>query len=1195
MKRIRYCLVLSVLLTSVTSFAVELGEMTFESRFSDPFSASIQVSNIENISEENLSVRVADIEMWNTLGIARSSYINDVVMDISSNSDGSAVIDVSSNRSLEEPYLDLLVELSWPSGTIIKHYIALIPIGVDDQIDDSAIAGIQNRFVASEITGEFESEFQEDSGQTNSVRVNRVEADGNGAAIDERTALAPLPANSPQNNNISRQTSEVPEYDRLYITKANETLESIAAQLDGSELSVSERADVLFEYNFYVASRVQVIPAGVSIEIPQRNEFQANAETLISYAENLIFTDQIDTDNGSNNVSGNASDPVYVGEVETSIARFTPTQRAETRVRALGFADIQSRLSGEPVNQVVTAAGLTTVLDRLVAEQGLSTSIEGNLEIVELVEGVRRIDETISEYRARLSEVESRTEIQGRSLESLGLSSGVEIYPSTFTGESNFLWSLLNMIFIVLFILCLVFIWILFKRPEYLSRVGFTLPVALRQYLPAEDLPSENSIPKRNTIEDEKPSMRRSATVKTKTDANLPSPAVDTPKQAKALGDKKPGANKAEVKVYETDSKASRSDTNIGKSSVVDSKAKPESIDERVELGDLPSGAKSTDDLQKEKPSSDKAKSINFTLDGDLLKDIEDKESVQNEANEVARQQENLSVVDTVDKFSELELENFNASKAKMGKKKKKADEVDSINSKPSEILSESESSQLLSDQDLESLDNEIRAELPEESIQESSDSLNIDYELQEEHLDKGTVEDIKDHVLAYTDDVTTFTKENPMQVLSLIDEKVQLLSSPNQELALFYLNIDDFETYESELGIADAENLSLAVLHEVWDYLSSNSAQVILLNRFRQKCFVFMAPFDEGTLAYASALVEDIQSRPIDAKRGTFFVNISSVIVPMDSTFESASASVSAAQNLVQEMLNKEGSDSAFNVRLYEPNLNELMSDDALTSVGRRLLKNNSFNPVYKSIAGLKTNVVDSHLFEAFLQPDNSIMEGDYPINLLDRLRNSKLALELDTYLLNSCCIQLGMNSRNVERAKVMINLSTKTLIMPNFVEWFLGVVNRFNIHPSSFIVQVEEYEASKQMIKLMKLQKELADVGMGMSMSKVNFEYIPSKTIEKLQLNYFKLHPVTSQKIYSSGNNRANIDMREKALTTLKQVLTCAQASSAYVIATEVDQAKLLPKLWQLGVNFIEGSYVASESSNMNFANSLIVDEPN
>ena len=125
-----------------------------------------------------------------------------------------------------------------------------------------------------------------------------------------------------------------------------------------------------------------------------------------------------------------------------------------------------------------------------------------------------------------------------------------------------------------------------------------------------------------------------------------------------------------------------------------------------------------------------------------------------------------------------------------------------------------------MSDQDLESLDNEIRAELPEESIQESSDSLNIDYELQEEHLDKGTVEDIKDHVLAYTDDVTTFTKENPMQVLSLIDEKVQLLSSPNQELALFYLNIDDFETYESELGIADAENLSLAVLHEVWDCL---------------------------------------------------------------------------------------------------------------------------------------------------------------------------------------------------------------------------------------------------------------------------------------------------------------------------------------------------------------------------------------
>ena len=1152
MRFIRYFLVLIACLASAFGSAVELGEMTFESRFSDPFNAKIQVANVQNISAQNLHVRVAPQIIWDSLGIDRSNYVDDIEMYVEVDGEGSAFIFINSTRRLAEPYLDLLVELQWPSGTMVKYYVALIPMGFESQI------------------GANQTETSEVSNTDASTQFN------NASQFSDTSS----------GESINTQISLEPEYGRIYITKNNETLESIAEQLEDSEFSVSELADVLFTHNFYVASRAQAIPAEVSIEIPERSVFQANTDPVISYAENSVFTDQtainqVAIDESIQLTEGSNQDVSSITEVETSIAIFTPTERAEARIRALGFADVQSRLAGETSNQVVTAAGLKTVLDRLVAEQEVPGSIESSLEIFELAEGVRRIDESISEYRSRLSEVEFRTEVNGRSLESLGVPSGVVA-----NSGGRIFWPIFGISLAVLLGLCLAFIWVLFRRPEYLEQSGVALPLVFNQYFrsnqaeaenkpeaevenKAEEPVSEKQYPKPE-VEKQEPvllavnvSEQTNEVDKLKLEDDVEVPMEDI---ALDLGNEaiktesEPGSIEEPVETVKESSKSIEE-------SIMQFDSSPDNLNADIQGQDQ--GKQEPQDEQEgaaESFNSDESNDapLDFVLDNTVLKKIATDSEARKEPEHIVNQ--NSADLRLVDKTDGRRYEEFNNAK------KRKED-----NSSEG-LLSKDESNKgTISEGSASSGNTDKAAKNVPKASQNGGKEISV-------------------HFLPDTDDLSTFTKARPMQVLSSIDNKVDSLSSSSQDLVLFYLGIEDFEVFERKLGIAAAEKLSLAVLQEIWNYVSSQKSPAILLNRFRQKSFVLMMPNmkDNEALEYALSLVEDIQARPIEVNKETRFVGISSAVIPIDETFESGSDAVSTAQNLVQQGQNTEDVGPKLNVRLYEPNLSKNMRDEALASVGRRLFEKGVFTPVYIPIIGLKTELTDMYLFESNFKLGNAIVEGNYPDDLLERLYSSSLSLELDAYLLSCSCKQLDAGSQDIKKAKVILNFSINTLTMNDFMSWFLDIVEDFNISPANFIIQIDENSASKQVIKLSKLKERMSQIGVEMSMSRVCLEHIPLKSIESLQFNYLKLHPDISKQMQNSKNKKVDVAAREKAAGILEEIMTCAKDTPTQIIVPNVEQAKFLPTLWQFGVNFIEGSYIAAESDNIHPTKPFLSDKP-
>lgn len=141
MRRHLPCLLLTgALLSPVTLYALGLGEIRLSSALNQPFDAEIEL--ISPTAEElaGLKVGLASPDMFTRYGIDRPIYLSAFNFSVRRSRDGRATIKVTSNRSVTEPFVTLLVEASWARGRLLREYTVLLdpPVFMPSQPEAAA-------------------------------------------------------------------------------------------------------------------------------------------------------------------------------------------------------------------------------------------------------------------------------------------------------------------------------------------------------------------------------------------------------------------------------------------------------------------------------------------------------------------------------------------------------------------------------------------------------------------------------------------------------------------------------------------------------------------------------------------------------------------------------------------------------------------------------------------------------------------------------------------------------------------------------------------------------------------------------------------------------------------------------------------------------------------------------------------------
>ena len=120
--------------------AAGLGKLTIISSLGQPLNAEVELLSATKEELSSLTARIAPNSVYVEQGIERASTLSAVRVELASRADGVPVLKITSSQSINDPFLDMLVQVEWSSGSLLREYTALLdPPGFGDQPQTTAV------------------------------------------------------------------------------------------------------------------------------------------------------------------------------------------------------------------------------------------------------------------------------------------------------------------------------------------------------------------------------------------------------------------------------------------------------------------------------------------------------------------------------------------------------------------------------------------------------------------------------------------------------------------------------------------------------------------------------------------------------------------------------------------------------------------------------------------------------------------------------------------------------------------------------------------------------------------------------------------------------------------------------------------------------------------------------------------------
>ncbi|MBA4262028.1 MAG: fimbrial protein FimV [Comamonadaceae bacterium] len=105
--------------------ALALGRIVVQSALGEPLRAEIEVPEITAEEASSLRVGLASAEAFRAAGMEINPALGDLQVSLQRRANGAQYLRLSSTRPVNEPFMDMILEVNWASGRIVRDYTLL--------------------------------------------------------------------------------------------------------------------------------------------------------------------------------------------------------------------------------------------------------------------------------------------------------------------------------------------------------------------------------------------------------------------------------------------------------------------------------------------------------------------------------------------------------------------------------------------------------------------------------------------------------------------------------------------------------------------------------------------------------------------------------------------------------------------------------------------------------------------------------------------------------------------------------------------------------------------------------------------------------------------------------------------------------------------------------------------------------------
>ncbi len=124
-RQLLLCAVLLVFLPTAI-FALGMGNLKIHSYLNQPFRAEIPLVDLNNLPLSGLKVSVASYEDFERMGFNYQEVLTLLKFKVTKNKKGQPIIQIRSMERISDPYIELVVDLTWANGQLYRAYTVLL-------------------------------------------------------------------------------------------------------------------------------------------------------------------------------------------------------------------------------------------------------------------------------------------------------------------------------------------------------------------------------------------------------------------------------------------------------------------------------------------------------------------------------------------------------------------------------------------------------------------------------------------------------------------------------------------------------------------------------------------------------------------------------------------------------------------------------------------------------------------------------------------------------------------------------------------------------------------------------------------------------------------------------------------------------------------------------------------------------------
>lgn len=380
--------------------------------------------------------------------------------------------------------------------------------------------------------------------------------------------------------------------------------------------------------------------------------------------------------------------------------------------------------------------------------------------------------------------------------------------------------------------------------------------------------------------------------------------------------------------------------------------------------------------------------------------------------------------------------------------------------------------------------------------------------------------------------------------------------SHKDERIALYYLGVDNLENIYEQYGQTGLVQLHEQFCQRVADVLGTDEQWSDMANLV--VCVLTDNKNNMGHQERAEQIVASLGDEDYELDDGFIKLLVSAGISYIDNEFGSANSVLLHAERAYEKARGGAGKGSSEYVAPISPAVN--LDEVADFSQG---FSGDNLAISYQAMISLEHQKVEHH--EALVRWRNTSGELVPAGRFLRHIENSAMRVELDRWVLQTAVNTVVNDSLTRESASLFIHLSEQTLQQKSFFAFAANVLRSSRLRGERRLVfMLSENWVNSEAAQARIIINALRDINCGVCLTQAGSTPNSEDLINHYKFDFIKLAPELTAKLQG------------ESLVELQRIAELAKSSGAKVIATQVEDAKNLTKLWLYGVRLFQGFFI-------------------